>query len=229
VHRSFSEVEIAQAPPLFPLIGALVGLVQIAAIQALAPVFPPFLLSVCAAAAAAAVTGGLHLDGLADTADGFGGGRSCEETLRIMRDPAIGTFGAVAVTLLLLTRTGAVSTLLERRAAVPFLVLAPALGRWTIVAIGHALPYARPEGGLGSLAAGVTAGRLVVATTLAIGISVAFGGRAAAVAWAAAAASFVLCRAAMARRLGGFTGDTLGATSEITEAAILMAAVVATR
>jgi cobalamin synthase len=71
--------------------------------------------------------------------------------------------------------------------------------------------------------------RLVVATAVAIGISVVVGGRAAAIAWGAAVVSFVLCRAEMGRRLGAFTGDTLGATNEITEAAILMAAVVVTR
>jgi len=229
VRRPFSTKELAQATPFLPVIGALVGVAQVFVLRLLAPFLPPLLLSVSLLAVAACLTGALHLDGLADTADGFGGGHSREETLRIMRDPAIGTYGAVAVMLMLMARASALSTLIERRAAGPFLLLAPALSRWTMVALGHALSYARPEDGLGSLAGTVTRRQLALATAITAAVSVAARGQYAIAAWGAAIGVTVICGRIFARRLGGFTGDTLGANSELTEAAVLVTGVVLTR
>ena len=90
-------------------------------------------------------TGGLHLDGLADTCDGLFGGSSPPERLAIMRDSRVGTFGVLGVVCILLLRWAAFLSLTSpiRRGA---LLLAPALGRWAMVGAVAALPYARPEG-----------------------------------------------------------------------------------
>ena len=227
--RAFSAAELARAARFFPLVGALVGLAQILLMHLLAAFLPPLLLSVCLLAAAAWLTGGLHLDGLADTADGFGGGQSREEILRIMRDPVIGSFGAIALALVLMLKAGAIGALIERHAAAPFLVLAPALGRWTMVALGRALPYARPEGGLGSVAGAVTRWQLALATAMTAAVSVPAGVTRAAVCWLAAGAVTLVLGRFCARRLGGFTGDVLGASNELAEVTVLVAGVVLTR
>lgn len=117
---------------------------------------PPALSAAVLVGLGAWVTGAIHLDGLADTADGFGGGRAREDVLRIMRDPTIGSYGAVAFVALVTTKMAALAALLERNTALPFLVAAPAMSRWTIVALGTWLPYARTEGRLGEV---VTIGR----------------------------------------------------------------------
>jgi cobalamin synthase len=95
------------------------------------------------------VTGGLHLDGLADMADGVGGGRTRDDVLRIMRDHQIGTYGAVALIMTLLLQIIAIASLVERDEAARFLVVAPAASRWAMVLLGRRLPYARPDAGLG--------------------------------------------------------------------------------
>jgi cobalamin 5'-phosphate synthase/cobalamin synthase len=228
VRRTFSMSELASSPPCFPAVGALIGLGQLAVVHAVGSWLPPTVLSACLLGGSVWFTGALHLDGLADAADGFGGGQSREDTLRIMRDPSIGTFGVAAIVFTVLIRAAALSTLINRRVASLFLVLAPSLGRWTMVALAYRLPYARSEGGLGSLAARITARQLAVATAITVAVSAA-AGVAALAAWIAALAVVVAGGRAAMRRLGGFTGDTLGAANEITETVVLMAAVMLTR
>jgi cobalamin synthase len=106
--------------------------------------------AVLVVALSAWVTRGLHLDGLADFADGLGGGSTREEALRIMRDPAVGAFGVIALVLVLVVKIAAVDALPSAEA----LVLAPALARWTAVPMGVFLPYAREGQGLGAALTG---------------------------------------------------------------------------
>jgi len=129
VRRAFSESEVEAATAFYPIIGAAIGSIQVAALW-IAVVWlpvpagdggasrvPSMVLAVCLVALAVWMTGGLHVDGLADTADGFGGGRSREEVLAIMRDPRVGAYGAVSVVLLLLLKVACLDALIERRAA----------------------------------------------------------------------------------------------------------------
>src|SRR5687768_13358515 len=111
--------------------------------------FPATLTATLVVGFGAWATGAIHLDGLADTADGFGGGRDREEVLRIMRDPLIGSYGAAALVFVVGVKVTAIAALLDRGAAFPFVVAAPAISRWTISALAAWLPYARTEGGLG--------------------------------------------------------------------------------
>jgi adenosylcobinamide-GDP ribazoletransferase len=176
------------------------------------------------------VTGGLHLDGLADTADGFGGGKSREEILDIMRDPSIGAFGAMALVLLLFGKVIAIGSLIERGVATRYLLVAPTLGRWATVALGRFLPYARQEPGLGGLVAGrVRARDLLGATALALALSFLVGPVAATLCWGVTIATTAAVGRACLRRLGGLTGDTMGAASELTEFAVLAVAVALSR
>jgi cobalamin synthase len=104
---------------------------------------PSLVVAVLIVAVNERLTGALHLDGLADMADGFGGGHTREDVLRIMRDHVIGSYGAVALILLVLLKVAALSTLINDDGDATYLILAPVLGRWASTPLGHFLPYAR--------------------------------------------------------------------------------------
>ena len=229
VVREFSAAEVTASMPFFPVIGALIGLGQVLLVRVFNPYLPPLLLAVGVIAGALWLTRALHLDGLADMGAGLGGGHSREDVLRIMRDPAIGAFGTVAIVLVILGRATALGALIERRSADPFLLLAPTLGRWTMVAIGSWLPYARQGQGLGLVAGNLTRGDLALGTAMAAVVSVFAAGHRATACWLAAAAVTAVVGSISVRRLGGFTGDVLGAASELTEAAVLVVGVMVTR
>ncbi|HEX3208718.1 MAG TPA: adenosylcobinamide-GDP ribazoletransferase [Geminicoccaceae bacterium] len=216
---------LAASVPAFPLVGALVGAAGALAFALGARVgLPPPLAALLAVAAQILLTGGLHEDGLADLADGFGGGRTRVEKLRIMRDPRIGSFGALALVLVLLARVGALATLADPRLAAAVLIAAAAASRAMLPVVMTALPPARGEG----LAAG--AGRphpLRAAAGVAIAILVASILLAPALAASGliVAAFAALLIAGLARRqIGGHTGDVLGAAQQLAETGFLLAA-----
>lgn len=239
IRRAFTESEVARATAFYPLVGVAIGSAQVAALwiaTVLLPAHvgvggasrvPSTVLAVCIVTLAVWITGALHLDGLADTADGLGGGRSREDALAIMRDPRVGAYGAVAITLLLLFKVACLDALIEQRAAMIPLLAAPVAGRWAMSAVGWWLPYARADGGLGAVANGPVAGAdLAMATAGATLLLAAVAGWRAVAFGAVAGSVTVAVGHACRRRIGGFTGDTLGATGELTESAIWLTAVV---
>jgi adenosylcobinamide-GDP ribazoletransferase len=172
----------------------------------------------------ALLTGAIHFDALADAADGLGAW-SRERALEVMRDPSIGTFGALALLLDVLAKVGAIASLTNGGNAVWPVLAAFALGRAAPLALGLALPYARPGSGSGrALTDGSLwprAGGLVLAAATA---AVTVGWSALVV--GAAAAGVVLLVGGVARlRLGGVTGDVLGAGTELATTGALLAAV----
>ncbi|MCR4374994.1 MAG: adenosylcobinamide-GDP ribazoletransferase [Acidobacteria bacterium] len=238
ISRAFNESEVARATAFYPLVGAAIGSAQVAVLWIAAVALPAEtasggassvpagVLAVCLVALAVWLTGALHLDGLADTADGFGGGRSREEVLTIMRDPRVGAYGTLAIVLLLLLKVACLDALLERRDATVPLLVAPIVARWSMAVLGWWLPYARADGGLGAVAGGPVAGRgLVIATASAALLLAAISGWEALVFGAIAGSVTLVAGRACRRRIGGFTGDTLGATGELTEAAVWLTAV----
>jgi len=169
------------------------------------------------------VTGGLHEDALGDAADGFGGGREKDRVLAIMRDSRVGSFGAVAITLGLLARFVFLTNLPPGK-FVGFLIAGQVLGRWTALPLGFFLPSARDdESGQGKLIAHkITPMSFAAGTLLALAI-VAIALRSVAV----PASLIALMVAAISgfyywRRIGGITGDCLGATTQITEIAVYL-------
>jgi cobalamin 5'-phosphate synthase/cobalamin synthase len=213
--------DLARAAPAYPLVGALLGLTTGAVALVLAARLPATVAAAIAVALSALWTGGLHLDGLADTADGLGGGRDRESALDIMHDHRIGAYGAVALVVVLMIKVTALAALIERGQALPAMVAAGALSRASMVPI-CALPYAREMG----LGAGV---KSVSRTEIAV--AVVFGCAAAlwlpwvsAIATVLAVAGLTLHNALFfRRRIGGYTGDTLGAQSELAETVALIA------
>jgi cobalamin 5'-phosphate synthase/cobalamin synthase len=213
------EVSVGYSAGWFPLVGLLLGAVGSLAAASLKDYLPFAVVAVLLVILDALLTGALHYDGLADTSDGFGAGRNREDILRIMRDHAIGSYGGVALVVLIAFKVTAYSSLLKQANWIPALILTPALGRWSILLLTAALPYARPSASV-IKAMGrrpLVWGTLVVAAAL----GAARSGRACAAAAAVLAVTACFgfyCR----RRIGGITGDTLGASVQLCESAALL-------
>lgn len=212
----------------YPLVGVLLGLIQLVmawlAVLGGLPVWPVAILLVTAQVL---LTGALHLDGLADSADAWLGGHGDRErTLRIMKDPASGPAGVCALLLVLLARTAALATLLSLGTLLALLplLLAPLLSRTACTALFLSLPYVR-TGGLGHAAATTLSPRRVgTAVAIAMLVTVFVGGWLGLLMLGTALLVFAAGRRQMRQRLGGFTGDTAGALVEITETAVLLSA-----
>jgi adenosylcobinamide-GDP ribazoletransferase len=169
------------------------------------------------------LTGALHEDGLGDVADAFGLGRGREEIVRILSDPRLGTFGVAAVTVSIVVRVAALGAL-DAWGAIAALPAAHALGRAAAVGLMGALPPATGEG-LGAAYARDVSGRHVVLGCGA-GLLIACGGLGvwAVPAAAACAAAAGVVGLAARRRIGGLTGDVLGAVEQLGEMAVLLIA-----
>ncbi|HEY2802830.1 MAG TPA: adenosylcobinamide-GDP ribazoletransferase [Actinomycetota bacterium] len=210
--------DLARGLPFFPLVGAAVGagvaLVAIGAGRYLPPLIAAFLAVTCQAL----VTGGLHLDGLADSADSYGA-RDRQRALEIMRDPSVGSFGTIAVVLDVGIKAAAIAALLERSDALGPLVAATTLGSLAFLP-GLLLPYA--GGGTGRFLAGarpIAAIGAVAAAGIIVGFSIGLQSFAA-VGIAVTVDAFWSWHSS--RRLGGITGDTLGAGAELVQLAVLL-------
>jgi adenosylcobinamide-GDP ribazoletransferase len=216
---------LGKAAVFFPLVGLGVGAGGAALNHLLSPHSSRSVVTVFVLICLVAVTGGLHEDALADAADGFGGGWKKQEILAIMRDSRIGSFGAIAVALGLLARFACLGSL-SLRDFDRFFVAGQVLNRWTALPLGFFWRPAREEGGQGArVARRITRGVLGIGTTLAVAI-VAFvlGSKAL---WATLAAITVTALTGFYyhSRLGGVTGDCMGATNQITEVAVYFAGV----
>jgi len=229
VDASFNARDTGRATAFFPLVGAVIGFSQAAILAVLTPLLPPLLAALCVVVFTLLLTGAIHLDGLADMADGFGGGRSREDVLRIMKDPAVGSFGAIAIVLLFFCKGAAISVLAERRIATTYLVLASTLSRLMMVALSQFLPYARSDGLGLSVREHSHRIDLFIATATALAITGMLARTSAVVPWIVAVTITMTVGRLCYKRLRGFTGDTLGANAELIEAAILLTAVVTSR
>ena len=214
--------DVRRAAPLFPLVGAGIGAVMGAVAWWLEARTGPAVAGALAVAAGAALTGALHLDAVADAADGFGG-RTREDSLRIMRDHQVGAYGAVALVLDLLVKAAAVVSLAAGHAVLGGLVAAGALSRAAPAPLAAAFRHAQPTPGSGGALAGRTspaqAAAAVAAGLIVAWLAAPWDALGAGVAWLAV---IVVVAAVLVRRLGGVTGDVLGCASELCETAVLV-------
>lgn len=203
----------------YPLVGLLLGVLLCAAAWLLRGA-PPLLAAAVLVALWTWLTGGLHLDGLADSADAWVGGMGDRaRTLEIMKDPRSGPAGVSALVLVLLLKFAALASL--PAAGWPLLWLAPLLARTALAAAFVSMPYVR-AGGIGSGLAVAARGPCLAAIVLAV-LLASCAGWAGIAALLAAALVFAVWRRACLRRLQGMTGDTCGALAELTEAGVLVA------
>ena len=215
---------LAVAGPAFPIIGAGIGATFGGIASGLAGPLTPLLAVAVALAFSAALTGALHLDAIVDTADALGA-NSRERALAIMRDHAIGAYGAVALGLDLLIKAAALTALVHHGEALRFAIVAGVLSRSAPVALAASLPYARAEPGVGAVLTRSTRWRTSLTLVIALGIAVAVAGTDGAVLAACAVAINAVLWLSFRSWLGGVTGDTLGASVELCELAVLVAAV----
>lgn len=218
-------VELASSMAWYPIVGMLIGGGLVLADTGLSKVFEPSVVNVLLIVLAVLLTRGLHQDGLADTLDGLAGGKTPAARLPIMRDPRIGAIGATGLFLSLLLRYAGLMAL-PQALRVPALLCMPAIGRWAMVTVAWMSPYARSEGGLaasfllhlswvhivaatGGLTAGLVWGFGILGTL----VIVLTGSMVVVAVWAGCRLWF-----------GGITGDTLGATNEVSEILFLLLA-----
>lgn len=212
---------LAATPALFPLVGLALGLALAVLDLGLSQFLPRLPSSAIVVLALAVMTGALHLDGLADAADGLFGGRDPESRLRIMNDPHNGAFGAIAVALVLMLQFAAIASL-EGWLRSGSLILFPMVSRTSLLWVMR-FPRARPHGMGQSTAAPSLPAGVGLTVVAAAGSSVVFfpaGGLLVAVAVGIALAVGLYAR----RRIGGVTGDIFGAAIEVSQAAVLLAA-----
>ncbi|MDS4013179.1 MAG: adenosylcobinamide-GDP ribazoletransferase [Candidatus Accumulibacter sp.] len=202
----------------FPAVGLLVGAIAAAVFWLTAQIWPRSLAILAAMASSLYVTGAFHEDGWADMVDGFGGGWEKAQVLSIMKDSRIGSFGAIALVMLLLARFSALVEIAV--SLVPaVLVAGHTLSRFAATSLLRALNYVRDEGKAKPLATRITGGELACAGLTALLPLLLLPPRSAlAGCLAAALATFWLARL-FRRRIGGYTGDCLGATQQLAEVA----------
>lgn len=211
------ERDLGRSTFFFPVIGLVIGGVLVVVNLVVSALLPPLPAAVLVVIAMLGVSGGLHMDGLADTADGFFSARPRERILEIMKDSRTGSMGVMAVVSLLSLKIAALASI-PHSMRWPTLLLMPLAGRCALVIELAALPYARPGGGLGSVFA---ENKLRFAPIWAVAILAATGywtlGRSGLIAAAGAVALTLVFSFWSLRKIGGFTGDTLGAACELAE------------
>jgi adenosylcobinamide-GDP ribazoletransferase len=210
-----------RAPAWFGAVGALVGLAVGGVWWAAGELWPPVLAAVLAVVADAALTGMLHLDGLADSADGLLPPVDRERRLAIMATPEVGAFGLVTVLLVLVARVGALAELTPD----PLLTAGLWAGGRAGMALTMALvPYARGTGAATGFAGHSTVPSALTLVGALVLVAVTLGGWAGVATPVALAAGFVAVVALAVRRLGGYTGDVLGAAGVVAETVGLVVA-----
>lgn len=219
--------EVSSGVPWFPIVGAAVGLATGAVYAGASHVLPQFPAATLAVAFGVWATGAFHEDGLADTADAFGMRRPPEESLRILRDPRIGAFGVSALALALLARVGLLASLEEGEA---LLVLPAAHAVSRAGAVGLLLAPSGRADGLGATYTSSTSHTHVfVAVVVGLAIGLATLGPLVAAGLAGVLISCAVLARLSGRRIGGVTGDVMGAAQQLGEIAVLTVVVAARR
>ncbi len=220
-YREVGDEKLGQSMACFPLVGLLLGGILLLIDALLTPWLTERLVNVIIISSLIVITGGLHIDGFMDTIDGLAGGKNREEILEIMRDSRVGALGVVGIALLILIKWEALNALAGggKTAA---LVLAPSVGRWGMVHLAYISPYARSDGlgrpfidGLGGYAVAFALFTVLLPSILLTG---------------AAGLILILISSASAymwawwfrKRIGGVTGDVMGAFNEFIETVVLL-------
>ena len=211
-----------RAHRMFPVVGALIGLaIGLVCLAFREMGLPDLAAAALALGAGALLTGALHEDGLADVADGFGGGRDTASKLEIMRDSRLGTYGALILLVGFAAKLSALSAIPDSH-ILSGLIAAHALGRGILPVMSMNLPYARKDGlarNAGQPEAGPVVSALVIAFVIAL----------LALSWANAFWAALVCGVVAVvmgwlamRQIGGQTGDVLGAAEQVAETAVLL-------
>jgi len=209
----------------FPLAGLVVGGLVWLVWQVLMLYFPSMIVGVLTLTVWVFLTGGLHLDGLADCFDGLFVSGTRERRLEIMKDPHLGVFGGIGLLLVLFTKAAALSLLTLSSGM--GIILAATISRWFILPAGL-LPLAHPGGMGADFALGLRRSAIFITAILPLGIALFTGTRGlSAILASLVAGAFVLWLAY--KRIGGVSGDVFGMLVEVTETVVLLSFIVGTR
>jgi adenosylcobinamide-GDP ribazoletransferase len=233
--ESFQPSWLSQSARYFPLVGVLVGGINVGIWWLLGRWLPPAVTMGLVLAVSLLVTGAFHEDGLADTCDGFGGGTTRDRVLAIMKDSRIGAYGAIAICVMLGLKWA--TYLAIPAAAFPLMVIgAHMFSRWCACGLIWRLPYVRGDEDAKARPLADSLGGRDLALSGALGALAlapfSFSGnlmpnalvfRALAAAVGASAITAVVLALYFRKRIGGYTGDCLGAVQQLTELAFLLA------
>lgn len=213
---------LGRSMAFYPVIGLLLGLILWGAHSGLCFALPRTIADGLVILLLIILTGAMHLDGLADSLDGLAAGKTPEERLSIMKDHRVGTFGVVGLIMILGIKFLALHSLPDQAVGRSLLV-ALVLSRWSMVQLIYRAPYARREGGLGlAFKENVKSREIAIAATTSLALSLFlfrfWGG----MLWLAVGIFTLIVQSFFARKIGGITGDVLGAANETNEVLTLL-------
>jgi adenosylcobinamide-GDP ribazoletransferase len=223
--RSEQEVSpplLGRSTAFYPLVGLLLGLILWAAYWVFSLAFSRTVCDGLVLLVLVLITGAFHLDGMADTLDGMAAGKSTEERLLIMKDHRVGTFGVVGLIMILGIKFLALNSLPDEILG-KSLAAALVLSRWSMVQLIYRAPYARPEGGLGKVfKENVKRREMILATATSLILAVLLLRLWGALLWLIIGVFTLGIQALFKRKIGGVTGDVLGAANEVNEVLVLL-------
>lgn len=220
INGNLKKEDMGRSLAYFPIAGLLLGLF-LAGVACISAPLPPLVMSVLILAAWTVMTGGIHLDGFADTCDGFYGKRSKEEVLRIMRDSRIGTMGAAGIAMILLIKFAALSSI-RPEGLWKVLIITMVFARWSQVFACATSGYARDEGKAKYFIEYAKKSDMFIGALFTLILNWFLAGAKGVILFVLSAATVFLFVQYAKRKIGGMTGDTVGATNEIAEAAVLL-------
>lgn len=218
--------DMGKAMTFFPVAGAVIGGILVSADIVLSSILPGAVVNFILIAVLALITGGIHLDGLADTVDGLYGGKTREDALSIMKDSRVGAIGAVSLIIIIGIKYTALLSLPQtypHGAKYAALLLMPLLSRWSMVLTACLSEYARKSGGTGKdFVETVSPLSLLTSTIFAsVAAGLLMGWRGGLVILFIGGITFIGA-IYFKKRLGGVTGDVLGAVNEVNEVMVLL-------
>ncbi|MFA5096953.1 MAG: adenosylcobinamide-GDP ribazoletransferase [Candidatus Omnitrophota bacterium] len=219
--KDVDERKISRAAGYFPLVGLLLGLILVGINSCLSILhFPGFAAAIILIVSLAVITGGMHLDGLADTADAFLSGKAKDEMLVIMRDPHIGVMGVLSIVAALLIKAALLYSISAPLKIIALLLMC-VLSRWGAVLAMSLFPYARKDGKAGVYIRGMNRGILIFALITTLFFSFLIWQFKGVFALLAISGCVYLGAGFSRRKIDGITGDILGAGIELAEVVVL--------
>ncbi len=223
VKRDFTPEQLGRSSIYFPVVGLVIGLILLA-FRFILGIFPGPVANLLLVILLAILSGGIHLDGVADTMDGIAGHRTAEQRLEIMRDSRIGGFGAIGLVFILLLEYISLNAIpsFPNRLLDFSLITAPVVSRWTVVSSIFVYPYARPTG-LGRVYKdAVGRQHFVLATVIALAVSIILFGLNGLIIMAGAWIIVNCLAYYLNHQLKGLTGDTYGAINEVATVSVFL-------
>lgn len=216
----YSESDLAASVVYFPFVGLILGALLAGSALLLRPILTPLPLAACLLFVSVLLTGALHLDGVADLADGFGAGGQPERMLAVMKESQVGAFGVIALVLVLLLKFSLFSELINKGRWLDFLLMA-LLSRWAMALAAFLGKYPRETGTALAFIGKISLFQILMATGFTLLLSALILGVFGVLALFLATVVTVFFVSTLRRKLGGITGDGLGALNEKVEIVVM--------